>query len=89
MDKNANDLLEIVIFIKDNMATKDDLVELETRLETRLETLEKKMDDGFLSVRNRIGAMDNRIDDESFKRRDLENRVRTVLPTLPLAPEHV
>ena len=85
MDKNANDLLEIVIFIKDNMATKDDFVELGTRLET----LEKKMDDGFLSVRNRIGAMDNRIDDESFKRRDLENRVRTVLPTLPLAPEHV
>lgn len=86
MDKNTEDLLETVNFIKDymvtNMATKEELREVEQRLE-------KKIDDGFLGSVSRMGAIDNRIDNETFARRDLENRVRIVLPDLATAPERV
>lgn len=82
MDENMKDLLESVNFIKDNMATKDDLIEVKKELE-------KKMDDGFASLTSRIGGLENRIDNESARTTDLETRVRSVLPTLPAAPERV
>jgi len=85
MDKNITDLVETVNFIKDymvtNMATKEEVAELR-----------KEMKDGFLGVTNRMGGIDNRIDDETFARKDLESRVRVVLPNLPnlpAAPERV
>ena len=89
MDKNMKDLLETVIFIKDNMVTKDELVEVEKRWGDMFGALRKEMQDGFRGVMNRIGGIDNRIDDEMFARKDLENRVRTVLPDLPVASERV
>lgn len=89
MDKNFNDLFETVIFIKENMVTKDDLAETEKRWDEKFARLEKKMDDGFLGVTNRTGGLDNRIDGETFARRDLESRVRVVLPNLPQAMEQV
>lgn len=85
MDKNAQDLLEVVIFIKDNMVTKDE----HNELIAKFDHMEKKMEDGLLSLKSRIGAIDNRIDDESARRTNLENRVRLVLPDLPAAPERV
>lgn len=82
MDENTEDILEIVNFIKDNMVTKKEHTEDIARLE-------QKMDDGFMSLTSRIGGLENRIDEESARRIDLETRVRTVLPTLPAAPERV
>ncbi|MBI2030007.1 hypothetical protein HYT05_00100 [Candidatus Kaiserbacteria bacterium] len=85
MDDNMKDLLETVNFIKDNMVMKsdhDDLV-------ASFDRLEKKVDDGFMSLTSRIGGLENRIDEESARRTDLETRVRTVLPALPIAPERV
>ena len=51
MDKNTKDILETLIFIKDRMATKDDITKLEGKIDTlrpeirdirqRLESLEE------------------------------------------------
>ncbi|MBI2030306.1 hypothetical protein HYT05_01645 [Candidatus Kaiserbacteria bacterium] len=90
MDQNIKDLLETVIFIKDNMVTKDtheELVLRVDRMEKKMDGFEKKMDDGFTAVISRMGGIDNRIDNESAGRKDFENRVRAILPDLPLAPE--
>lgn len=93
MDQEMTDLTETVNFIKDymvtNMTTKEELAEVETKLTSRIDALEKKMDDGFLGVTSRMGAIDNRIDEEAFARKDLENRVRAVLPDLAATPERV
>lgn len=100
MDQNTQDLLETVIFIKDNMATKDDLKDMAKELREEMGELEKKMEDEFATVRkemkegfagnvSRMGAIDNRIDNEIFARKDFEHRVHSVLPTLPLVTERV
>ncbi|MBM3261224.1 hypothetical protein FJY93_02290 [Candidatus Kaiserbacteria bacterium] len=65
--------------IMGKMNTMEDAAE-EFREEVRAE---------FNGLKNRMGAQDNRIDDESARRTDLENRVRVVLPNLPQAPERV
>ncbi|MBI5003989.1 hypothetical protein HZC00_02770 [Candidatus Kaiserbacteria bacterium] len=85
MDDNTTDMLEIVNFIKDNMVTKSDHDELVARVDR----MEKKMDDGFSGLKSRVGGLENRIDNESARTTDLENRVRVVLPSLPAAPERV
>ena len=43
MDKDTKDILEAVNFIKDRMATKDDLAAAETRLSRRIEKLDTKL----------------------------------------------
>jgi hypothetical protein len=50
-------------------------------------TLRKEVADGFLAVTSRLGGVDNRIDNETFARNDLERRVRRVLPHLPHAEQ--
>jgi hypothetical protein len=44
MDENFRDLLETVNFIKDNMATKEDLADVETRLDGRMAKLDAKVE---------------------------------------------
>lgn len=87
------DLLETVIFIKEHMATKEELTEVEQMLEKKMDDgfadIRTEMRDGFHGVTSRMGAIDNRIDNETFARKDLENRVRVVLPDLAIAPERV
>src|SRR3989338_7184513 len=56
-------------------------------LRTELKTDIKKVDDRVVSVESKLGAIDNRIDNESFARKDLEVRVRKVLPSLPRSTE--
>lgn len=68
--------------------TKEEVYEIvDEAVKKSEERLEKKMDDGFLGVSNRTGGLDNRIDNEAFARKDLENRVRVVLPNLPQVVE--
>ncbi len=42
MDKNTKDILEAVIFIKDRMATKDDIADLRTELKDDITGLRKE-----------------------------------------------
>ncbi|HXK39185.1 MAG TPA: hypothetical protein VJ043_03800 [Candidatus Paceibacterota bacterium] len=62
---------------------KTDIKELKTELKADI----KKVDDRVVSVESKLGAIDNRIDNESFARKDLEVRVRKVLPSLPRSTE--
>jgi hypothetical protein len=78
MDKDTKDILEAVNFIKDHMVTKTDFDDAVEKLDGRLTAVESK-----------IGGIHNRIDDESLKRGNLENRVRSVVPNLPPPPERV
>lgn len=59
---------------------KSDVVELKVGL--------KKVDDRLIAVESKLGGIDNRIDNETFARKDLEIRVRKVLPNLPHPTEH-
>jgi hypothetical protein len=78
MDKDTQDILEAVNFIKDHMVTKADFDDAAEKLDNRLTAVESK-----------IGGIHNRIDDETLKRGNLENRVRSVVPNLPPPPERV
>lgn len=93
MDQNIKDLLESVNFIKDymvtKMATKEEVNEARIELQQELGELRQEMRDGFTAVTSRMGGIDNRIDNEVAQRKDLENRVRIVVPNLPLTPERV
>jgi hypothetical protein len=78
MDKDTKDILETVNFIKDHMVTKAEFNEAVEKLDNRLTAVESK-----------IGGIHNRIDDEVLKRNDLENRVRSIAPNLPPAPQRL
>jgi hypothetical protein len=78
MDKDTKDILEAVNFIKDHMVTKTEFVESV-----------EKIGNGLTAVESKIGGIHNRIDDETLKRANLENRVRSVVPNLPPPPERV
>ncbi len=45
----------------------------------------KEIRDGFAGVKSDIGGVHNRIDNEIFARKDLEQRMRKVVPKLPEA----
>jgi len=92
MDENMKDLLESVNFIKDNMVMKsdhDELVARVDRVEKNIDDFREEVRGEFMGSKSRIGGLENRIDNESARRTDLETRVRAVLPTLPIAPERV
>ncbi|HVM73356.1 MAG TPA: hypothetical protein VMU13_00560 [Candidatus Paceibacterota bacterium] len=89
MDAETKEILEVVNSIKDKMVTKDELQEGLDGLRTELKADIKEVGERVLAVENRLSAMDNRIDDEAARRKDLENRVRNVLPKLSPAPERV
>jgi hypothetical protein len=76
--KTLKELGEMLAHVVKHMVTKDDLAEAV-----------EKLDDRLTAVESKIGGIHNRIDDESLKRRDLETRVRSVLPNLPPPPERV
>jgi chromosome segregation ATPase len=77
-DKKFAALAEDIADIKSTMVTKDDLAEAV-----------EKLDDRLTAVESKIGGIHNRIDDEALKCRDLETRVRSVVPNLPPHPERV
>lgn len=96
MDEATKDILETVNFIKDHMATKSDLEEVRQELKDGLEDVRQELkadikgvQDEIVGIKNRLGAIDNRIDDEAAARKNLETRVRKVVPKLPAAPERV
>jgi hypothetical protein len=62
-DKKIDDLTDVVIFIKDRMATKEELREVEERLGNRIIAVEGKVDGVY-----------NLIDQEVDKRKALEVR---------------
>jgi hypothetical protein len=78
IDKYFGLMMDEMQGMKDKMATKEDLQDF--REEVRAE---------FAGFKSRIGGIDNRIDNEMAERKDLEHRVRVVVPNLPLAPERV
>ncbi len=70
--KNIEDLMEIVISIKDymeeNMVTKTELTAVENRLE-------KRMDAEFEKTNSKIDGLGRRIDNEVENRAQIEGRV--------------
>lgn len=81
MDDNMKDILESLVFIKERMATKDDIAELKESVD--------KVEGRMTAVESKIGGIHTRIDDETVQRKNLESRVRSVVPNLPPAPERV
>jgi hypothetical protein len=51
----VNDILEIVQFLRDNAATKDDVLDVEKRLDKRIDDVERRLD-------TRIGDVEKRLD---------------------------
>ena len=86
MDRNMKDILDTVNFIKDNMATKSDIAELDERLSS-VETKVGSIDDRLFAVENKVSSIHNRLDEEMLRRNNLEDRVRSVLPDLPARPQ--
>lgn len=78
MDK-ADEILEVVSFMKKRMVTKDELATLEERMATKedLTVLEEQMatKEGLARVELKVDGVINRLDDELDKRKVLEVRV--------------
>ena len=55
MEKETNEILEIVIFLKDQMATKDDIARLDTKIDMFRNEIRAEMHEGFAAqhVENR------------------------------------
>ena len=62
-----------------------DLNGLRAEITNEFKSVRKEMRDGFAGVKSEIGGVHNRIDSELFARKDLERRIRKVLPKLPEA----
>jgi hypothetical protein len=62
-----------------------DMNGLDTRMTGGFKDIRKETRDGFVGLKNEIGAVHNRIDNETFALNDLEYRTRKVLPKLPEA----
>lgn len=73
MDKNIADILEALDFIKERMATKDDLSELRIELKGditelrreltgEIDTLRTEMQEGFTSIRSELRDIRQRLD---------------------------
>ncbi len=62
MDDNTKDILEAVNFIKDRMATKDDVIDLRTELKSEIDSLRIEMQEGFASVRAEIRDVRRRLE---------------------------
>ena len=71
MDKNIQDLLGAVNFIKDHMASKDDPAALESLLDGRIDTLDAKAD----RLDTKLTKLEER---EVDKRKRLEVRVSNI-----------
>ena len=68
MDKDTKEVLEIVNFIKDRMATKDDVEQLQGELK-------QDIDDTRAEIRSKIDGLHRRLDEELDKRKVLEVKV--------------
>ncbi|MGD9657344.1 MAG: hypothetical protein AB7U61_06830 [Methylocystis sp.] len=78
-------ILQSLVFIKERMATKDDLVGVKTRISARID----KVDDRLTAVESKIGGIHTRSDDETAQRKNLESRVCSIVPNIPPAPERL
>jgi prefoldin subunit 5 len=80
LEKNMNDLIEIVVSIKDNMTIKQELAEVEERLTARMDTLAtkeelKEMKEMEERIHGRVDGL-QRADDAAFERDSaLEGRI--------------
>jgi hypothetical protein len=85
------ELGEMIAHVVKHMATKEDIADINIKMVTKDDLAEavEKLDDRLIAVESKIGGIHNRIDDEALKCRDLETRVRSVVPNLPPHPERV
>lgn len=85
---NKDDLKEIKTIIDASLETHlaavhEEITDLGTELRGEIGVLRQEMRDGFEAVNSKLGGLNNRIDNETFARKDLEHRLRRVLPDLP------
>ena len=66
MDKDTKDILEIVIFLKENMATKD---EMDAGFKDVNDQL-KEVNDRVISVESKVEGINKRLDVEAEERQD-------------------
>ena len=74
MEKDATEILEVVNFIKDRMATKDDLAELRQNVDE----LRQDMNDRFEAVETRLTSIESELRDIRKRIEILEEAVHNV-----------
>jgi hypothetical protein len=72
MDKNTKDILETVIFIKDRMATKDDIAELRTEFKGDITGLRKEFVEFRTETREQFAELRTEIRDIRQRLESLE-----------------
>ncbi len=76
MDKNTKDILEAVIFIKDRMATKDDIAELSTELKGNIADLRTEFVEFRTETRENFTGLRTEIRDIRERLQVLEEAAR-------------
>ena len=80
-ERNVDDLIEIVVSIKDNMVTKTEFTELDKKVDegfAKTEQRFKNIDHQFEGTNGKIEGLHRRIDAELEQRKLLEDRVSKV-----------
>lgn len=71
MEKETAEILEVINFIKDRMATKDDLAELRDNMDARFAAVDRRFD----SMDARFDAIENRLSSIEVELRDIRQRI--------------
>ena len=76
MDQNTKDIIDSLIFIKENMATKSDLAELSEKADR----LSEKIEDVHIELRGKFESLDKRLGIEVVRRTKerLPERMRAI-----------
>ena len=83
LDKKIDDILEIVQFIKDNSASKDDIKDMATKDDIKnmatkddIVRLEAKMDQGFADIRSELRSISSELEEIKRDLKKLEARTQ-------------
>ena len=64
----------------------EEISDLRGEMTDEFKKVRQEMREGFASLKSEMGAIHNRIDNETFARKELEQRVRGAVPNMREAP---
>ena len=62
MDQNTRDIIESLTFIKEHMATKEELAELRTEIKTEIAEFREEVRKEFRSIHHELALINRRLD---------------------------
>ena len=78
MDDNMRDIIDSLAFIKENMATKDDLVELRMELKTEIAEFRDEVRNDLHNIKNELAQINARLEQLEENYRNLKGVTKEI-----------